>query len=173
MPPDVHPADPAPDPPPVRLTAPRIRWPWVVSGLFALLVVAAIVFSSRPERSDPPIGAGFVAFGVAVSALAIWLRNRARLELVGSSVTLRPPAGRTRSFDLRDVERIRRRRNKGGAHYAIRLRPGTGSRWRRVSIPIDLFGGKEADDELLRRLAAVPGIDADRRTAAALEVRRS
>jgi len=157
----------------LRFVPPRIRWPWVVLGLMTLFIAAAVAASRDPRPADVVIGLAMVAFVASVITFVVWRRNRAGLEFDGWRLTLRPPLGRTRTFDLGDVARVRRRPTQMGLRYAIRLRNEDGTLGRRLYIPVDMFGRHHAGPELLRRLAAVPGIDADRQTAEELDAWRA
>ncbi len=156
---------PGPDSAPVRLGPPRTRVPWVVGGLVAALVVGSLLLSDRVGPVDVLVGALLVAGVAAAMALVMAQRNRYWIQFDGSSMTVNPAFGSARTFDLGDVTRIRARQYQWGLVYRLRLR---GDRGNDVRLTIPAW----ASVELVRRLAAFPGIDADRHTAAQLDAWR-
>lgn len=151
----------------VRPTRALLVW----AAVFGIVVAAAVASSG----STTDVVAGAVVVGLN-TLLMIWVTRRmkqARLEFAGWSVMFRPPIGQERHFDARDVVAIRRRRNRAGVGYRIRLRDReAGHRHAQVYVNMSLFGTPQTYDELLSRIAAVPEVEADRKTAESLDAWR-
>lgn len=158
-----------PDPTPVTFSA-RPRSLWMLSVAFGGAVVALAVAAGT--AADVVIGVVFAAVFAGLMQLAVYLGGRIRLTFAGWSITVRPAIGPVRTFDAREVLRIRRWSNRAGISYRVRVRGADGRPGLRVGVPMSVFGQPRAYDELLARIATVPDVDADHRTEALLDAWR-
>lgn len=152
--------------------APQWR-PWWVRGygivfLIAIALVGAAMKDTLEVPGDLLIGAAFLT----VFFTFLWgvhkVGSRHRLAFDGWTIRTTGPLGKVREFDARDIIRIRLWRQRGVVAYRVRLR-GRDRFWHEFGIPMRIYGTQRVYDELLSRVAAVEGIDADRQTAELLE----
>lgn len=185
-------ADPLPDPPSVATPEPArpppdraVTFHGPIFGapypalVFAGIAAAVVALFVAPGGIGDRIAAGgWTIIGVHVLSSALSVRTRVTFH--GWAMTSRTAIGPAHTFDVREVHRIRRRPRRlersDGRDFLTRIarRPHdydvfVAGRPRPVRLPLHQFpydGGPAA--ELMQRLAALPGIDADPDTAETL-----
>lgn len=144
------------------------------AAAFVVLLVMILLISSLTSRH---IGDGDVATAAGLSsafAAMLWGTRlavcRQWTQVDGWQVSYRPGLGRIRSFDIRSIESIRWERSRlvrRGSSYAVRLASGSGRR--HCVLPGYAMSNRQIADEFLRRVAKLPKVGTDARTAAALQ----